>query len=127
MRRLQKQLGITFADAPHRPGIVDQPIEEIARYLLLRLGAELTGFAVGAPPAEIVELAEGRGDAAPDVDRRMRNVYAVAYLIATRDGPGTAYRFLVERQPELDDRPPAELLRAGEAPESVWFAAVGAF
>ncbi len=114
---------MTFGQVKHRQNIAEEPIDEVARYLELRLGAELTAFAVGVAPGALVDLAGGSSSADQATERRLRNLYAVAWFLATRDGPGSAYQFLVEPNSELDYRPPAELLREGAAPQDVWFAA----
>jgi hypothetical protein len=114
---------MTFTDVKHRQRIAEEPLEEVARYLELRLGTELAAYAVGIPPSDLVDLAGGSSSADQSAERRIRNLYAVAWFLATRDGPGTAYQFLVEPNSELDGRPPAEALRQGVAPQDVWFAA----
>ena len=114
---------MTFGEVKHRQNIAGEPIDEVARYLELRLGAELTAYAVGVPPGDLVDLAGGSAHADQTIEQRLRNLYAVAWYLATRDGPGSAYQFLVEPNSELGDRPPAELLRQGAAPQDVWFAA----
>jgi hypothetical protein len=114
---------MTFGEVKQRQDIAEEPIDEVARYLDLRLGTELAAYAVGVAPAQLVDLAGGSSDADRATELRLRNLYAVAWFLATRDGPGSAYQFLVEPNSELDHRPPAELLREGAAPQEVWFAA----
>lgn len=114
---------MTFTDVKHRQRIAEEPIDSVARYLELRLGTELAAYAVGMPPSDLVDLAGGSASADPGSERRIRNLYAVAWFLATRDGPGSAYQFLVEPNSELDGRPPAEALREGFSPHEIWFAA----
>ena len=114
---------MTFGEVKQRQNISEEPIDEVARYLELRLGAELTAYAVHLAPSDLIEVAGGSSRADRAAEQRLRNLYAVAYYLATRDGPGSAYQFLVEPNRELDHRRPAELLREGAAPQDVWFAA----
>lgn len=118
---------MTAAQVQPHPRIAAEPIAKIAQWLELRLGTELTAFAVACTAPAVTRYADGREEPDPGVEDRLRNLYAVAWYKVTRDGPGSAYAFLTEPNAELGDRPPAELLRAGQAPESVWFAAAPPF
>lgn len=100
-----------------------EPVAHLAEWLVSNLGPRLTAFAAGVPTVRGVDqIAHGE---TPDVgtERRVRNLYAVAWLLSVEDGPGSAHAWLVEPCPELDDRAPAEVLHAEGAPESVWIAA----
>lgn len=109
-----------------RRHVAELGIDQIAQWLELTLGRRLTAYAADVEPAEVVRCS--RGDDHDDLcDRRLRNLYAVAWFVSLRDGPGTAYDWLVEPNPELDDHPPIELLHEGKAPESVWFAVAPVF
>lgn len=102
---------------------VAEHVDHLAEWLLLTLGPRLTTFAAGAHTAgEVDRVAHG---AAPDagLERRLRNLYAVTAFLAAEDGPGSAHEWLLEPNPELDDRTPAALLHDGEVPEAVWLAA----
>jgi hypothetical protein len=103
--------------------IESERIEHLVQWLEVTLGAKLTAFAVGARDAdELDRYAAGeRPDA--DAERRLRNVYAVTWFFAAQDGPGAAHAWLLEPNPELGGRTPAQLLHEGQAPEAVWFAA----
>jgi hypothetical protein len=57
----------------------------------------------------------------------LRNLFAVASLLAARDGAGSAYAWLTEPNEDLGGRSPASLLHDGGTPESVWFAAAPTF
>jgi hypothetical protein len=106
--------------------IAQGPVERLTEWLELSLGIELTAFAVGVSPSEIARFAHGeRPDS--EAERRLRNLYAVASLLTAKDGPGSARDWLVASNPELEDRAPCELLRAGDPAEAVWFAAAPAF
>ena len=51
----------------------------------------------------------------------------MAWFKVVNDGGGSAQEWLLQPNPELDNRTPAELLREGEKPESVWFAVAPTF
>jgi hypothetical protein len=120
--------GMTLASKRQpRAGIAEEPIDRIAQWLDLRVGAELTAFTVQVSAQDVGRMVAGELEPEPPAERRLRNLYAVAWFMVTRDGPGSAYDFLVEPNPELDHRSPVEMLREGSSPESVWFAAATQF
>ena len=61
-------------------------------------------------------------DSVADVESRLRNLYTATWFIASTDGPGSAHDWLMEPNPTLANRTPAELLRGGETPAPAWFA-----
>jgi hypothetical protein len=113
----------TFTEAKQRQAIAEGPVDQVTRYLELRLGTRLTAYVVGLAPTHVAGLAAGSMTSDQGAERRIRNLYAVTWFVAHRDGPGAAYQFLVEPNAELNDRPPAEAMREGVAPREVWFAA----
>jgi uncharacterized protein (DUF2384 family) len=107
--------------------IAVERVDRLAEWLEITLGTRLTAFASGLTTRELVRIAHGDTDPAPDEEQRLRNLYAVATMLAARDGAGSAYTFLTEPNEELGGRSPASLLHDGQTPESVWFAAAPAF
>ena len=97
-------------------------LDRLAQWLEGAIGPRLTAYAAGTTPEEIQHVAHG-DDVDEDLDRRLRNLYALAWFIAVTDGPGSAHEWLLEPNPELDSRAPAELLHDGQPPEQVWLAA----
>ena len=97
-------------------------LDRLAQWLELMIGPRLTAYAAGTTTGELSHAAHG--DEVPqEVDRRLRNLYALTWYIAATDGPGTAHEWLVEPNPDLDSKAPAELLHEGEHPEEDWMAA----
>lgn len=109
------------------PAISVTGVEDLVRWLEGTLGPRLSAFASGLAQRDLVRIAHGEEHPDAATEQRLRNLFAVTSLIAARDGAGSAYTWLTEPNPELGERTPAELLRAGEAPEAVWFAASPAF
>jgi hypothetical protein len=107
-------------------GIGAGPIEVIASWLATNIGARVVAYAADMTRAELLRIAHGEG-AERDADERLRNLFAVCSYVAVNDGPGTAHDFLLEPNPYLDYRTPAELLHEGAAPERIWMAAVPVF
>jgi uncharacterized protein (DUF2384 family) len=107
--------------------IVLQRIDRQAEWLEVTLGSRLAAFASAMSPAHLTRIARGEDKPAAEEDRRLRNVFAVASLLASRDGAGSAYAWLTEPNPELGGRSPADLLHDGRAPENVWLAAATPF
>lgn len=107
--------------------IAVERVDRLAEWLEVTLGARLSAFAAGLSTRELVRIAHGEEEPEADAEQRLRNLFAVASLIATRDGAGSAYAWLTEPNEDLGGRSPASLLHDGGAPESVWFAAAPAF
>jgi hypothetical protein len=107
--------------------IVVQRVDRQVEWLEMTLGARLAAFATGISHRELGRIAHGDADPDPGEEQRVRNVFAVASLLAARDGAGSAYMWLTEPNPELAGRTPADALHDGRAPESVWLAATPPF
>jgi hypothetical protein len=102
-------------------------VDRLAEWLEITLGMRLAAFAAGLSTRELARIAQR--DAEPEVaaEERLRNLYAVASLLAARDGAGSAHAWLTEPNEELGGRSPATLLHEGGKPEAVWFAAAPTF
>jgi uncharacterized protein (DUF2384 family) len=118
---------VTYSDVQQNLRIEEERIDHVAEWLEVTLGMKLTAFAVGCSASEITRWAHGDDEPAPTTEKRLRNLYAVAWFKVVNDGGGTAQEWLVQPNPELDNRTPAEMLREGDEPESVWFAVAPAF
>ena len=114
-------------DPSDHEAIAVERVDRLAEWLEVTLGTRLTAFAAGLTTRELVRIAHGDHAPGPDEEQRLRNLYAVASMLAARDGAGSAYAFLTEPNQELGGRSPASLLHDGRTPESVWFAAAPAF
>ena len=101
-------------------------LDRLAQWLEATIGLRLTAYAAGVSPDELHGAAQG-DDVDGDLDRRLRNLYALTWFIAATDGPGSAHEWLVEPNPDLGSRAPAELLHDGQPPERVWLAASPSF
>src|SRR4051812_39213221 len=102
-------------------------VDRLAGWLEMPPGPRLTAFASGLTTRELVRIAHGDEQPAPDEEQRLRNLFAVASMLAARDGAGSAYAWLTEPNEDLEGRSPASLLHEGGTPESVWFAAAPTF
>jgi hypothetical protein len=107
--------------------IAVQRIDRLAEWLEVTLGARLAAFAAGVSPRELTRIAQRADDPDDATEQRLRNLFAVASYLAARDGGASAYAWLTQRNPELDDRSPADLLHDGRKPEIVWLAAAPPF
>jgi hypothetical protein len=111
----------------HSARIESERIDRLAEWLEATLGTRLAAFATGVSAHDLDRIAHGVEHPADEIERRLRNLYAVTWYFAAGDGPGSAHDWLLSPNPELHNRTPADLLREGEAPEAVWFAAAPAF
>jgi hypothetical protein len=119
---------ITDADKELVAGeIASERVDRLAEWLEVTLGPRLTAFAAGIGTRELVKIAHGEEQPPTEAEQRLRNLFAVASMLAARDGAGSAYTWLTEPNEDLDGRTPASLLHDGGPPESVWFAAAPAF
>ena len=107
--------------------IESERIDRLAEWLEATIGPRLTAFATDTTPTEVIRIAHGDEDPPDEIERRMRNLYAVVRLLTERDRVGTAHEWLTEPNPELANRTPADMLRHGESPAPVWFAASPTF
>jgi hypothetical protein len=107
--------------------IESEPIELLCEWLEATIGLRLTAFATNARQTEIREIAHGASCPRHELETRLRNLYGVARFLAVRDRPASAPEWLMSPNPDLSGRAPAELLREGESPEPVWFAAAPTF
>ena len=102
-------------------------IDRLAEWLEATIGPALTAFATRASKGEVARIAHGDEEPPDDLEKRLRNLYAVVRLLTQRDRMETAPEWLTAPNPELEDRAPVELLREGESPAPVWFAASPTF
>jgi uncharacterized protein (DUF2384 family) len=107
--------------------IAAERVDRLAEWLEMTLGTRLTAFATGLTTRELVRIAHGAEKPAPDEEQRLRNLYAVASMLAARDGAGSAYAWLTEPNEDLGGRSPARLLHDGRPPASIWFAEAPTF
>ena len=107
--------------------IASARLDRLTEWLEMTLGVRLTAYAAGVDSMRVHRIAHGEESPDAATETRLRNLYAVAWMLAARDGAGTAYTWLTEPNADLGDRPPVELLHAGARPEAVWFAASPTF
>jgi hypothetical protein len=117
----------THASPAERGEIAVDRVDRLAEWLELTLGTRLTAYASGISTRELVQIAHGHEQPDPDAEQRLRNLFAVASMLAVRDGAGSACEFLTAPNADLEGRSPAALLHEGGSPESVWFAAAPVF
>lgn len=118
---------MTFEDERTNGGSDTQRIDHLAEWLEVTLGPKLTAYAVGVTPSEICRYAHGDEEPGAEIARRLRHLYTATWFIASTDGPGSAHDWLTLPNPKLENRAPAELLRAGASPAPVWFSVSPAF
>lgn len=107
--------------------IESERIDRLAEWLEATIGPRLTAFATAASPNEVARIAHGEEEPPDELEQRLRNLYAVVRLLTERDRTEPAPQWLTAPNPELQNRTPVELLREGESPAPVWFAASPAF
>jgi hypothetical protein len=102
-------------------------IDRLAEWLEATIGPSLTAFATATSTTEVGRIAHGEESPPNELERRLRNLYAVVRLLTQRDRTDTVNDWLTAPNPDLQNRAPAELLREGESPAPVWFAASPTF
>ncbi len=95
------------------------PFQALVNELLGMLGARLVAYIAGVTETRAVqEWAKGvRDPKDPELERRLRLVLQIAYLVAEHDSREVAQAWFQGLNPQLDDRAPAQLLREGEIAE----------
>ena len=111
---------MTFQDERTQELRAGQRTDRLAEWLEVTLGPRLVAYALGVSPSEVCRYAQGEEPRA-EVCQRLRHLYTATWFMASTDGPGTAHDWLVQPNPELENRAPADLVRADEAPEPTWF------
>jgi hypothetical protein len=107
--------------------IESERIDVLVEWLEANLGLRLTAFATGAHQTEIRQIAHGEFAPGNELESRLRNLYAVTRFLILRERPSSPHDWLTAPNPDLQGRTPADLLREGESPEPVWFAAAPTF
>lgn len=102
-------------------------IDRLAEWLEATIGPRLVAFATATSASDVARIAHGDENPTDELERRLRNLYAVVRLLTERDRTESAPEWLTAPNPELEDRAPVELLREGESPAPVWFAASPTF
>lgn len=86
-------------------------ISTVAARLQEVLGQRLTAYAVRTKdPRAIGKWARGEQEPHPDTAQRLRNVYEVTQVLASRESAETIRAWMLGAHPLLGDRAPLELL-----------------
>lgn len=87
---------------------------ELVTHLRDILGAKLVAYLGSVKETRAVrQWADGERAPSAEVMTRLRHAYHVAALLAERDARGTVQAWFQGMNPQLDDVPPARLLREG--------------
>lgn len=101
---------------------------EIARYFQDLVGQRLTAYMTGvADPKAVGKWASGQRDPRGESERRLRDAYQIAMLIAAYDSDSTVRAWLVGMNPLLGDCAPATVLAEREDGAAQALAAAKAF
>jgi hypothetical protein len=91
------------------------PDDRLVRDLRDLLGAKLVAYIGSVKETRAVrQWADGERKPSADVMRRLRTAYHVAALLAERDSRAVVQAWFQGLNPQLDDVPPARLLREGQ-------------
>ena len=120
IRMAQLQSGVV-ALASARPDLaahqrvvrMDGP--QVVRQLVDLLGARLVAYLGGVSETRAVrEWLEGKREMRSDAYLRLSEALTVALTLASREEPRTVQAWFQGLNPQLDDRSPARMLRAGK-------------
>ncbi len=90
------------------------PEDQLVRELREILGAKLVAYLGSVKETRAVrQWADGERKPSVDVVQRLRDAYHVAALLHQRDAPSVVQAWFMGMNPQLDDVPPARLLREG--------------
>jgi hypothetical protein len=95
------------------------PDAELVRALRDILGAKLVAYIGSVKETRAVrQWADGGRRPSAEVMTRLRHAYHVAALLAERDSKAVVQAWFQGMNPDLDDVPPARLLREGPADDA---------
>ena len=95
------------------------PDDVLVRELRDLLGAKLVAYLGSVKETRAVrQWADGERKPSSEVMARLRHAYHVAALLAERDSRGVVQAWFQGMNPQLDDSPPARLLREGQSADS---------
>ena len=95
------------------------PDDVLVRELRDLLGAKLVAYLGSVKETRAVrQWADGERKPSSEVMARLRHAYHVAALLAERDSRGVVQAWFQGMNPQLDDIPPARLLREGQIADS---------
>jgi hypothetical protein len=115
-----------LATAHHKA--VRTSTSEIARYFQDLVGQRLTAYMTGvSDPKAVGKWASGQRDPRGESERRLRDAYQIAMLIAAYDSDSTVRAWLVGMNPLLGDSAPATVLAEREDGAAQALAAAKAF
>ena len=92
-------------------------VERIHKNLVL--GAKLVAYIGSVKETRAVrQWADGERKPSAEVVTRLRHAYHVAALLAERDSRSVVQAWFQGMNPQLDDMPPAQLLREGQVEDA---------
>lgn len=91
------------------------PEDQLVRELREILGAKLVAYLGSVKETRAVrQWADGERKPSAEVMQRLRDAYHVAALLQQRDAATVVQAWFMGMNPQLDDVPPARLLREGQ-------------
>lgn len=91
---------------------VSEPIPAVAGSLQSTLGQRLAALVVGVSDAKAVgKWAKGERYPHADSEQRLRDAYHIVQLLLEQESAETVRAWFVGMNPDLDDQPPALVLR----------------
>src|SRR5437764_14949139 len=89
--------------------IESERIDRLVEWLEATIGPRLTALATATTPTEVGRIAHGDEEPPTELERRLRNLYAVVRLPTQRDRTDTPNEWLTAPNPELRNRTPVDL------------------
>lgn len=106
------------------------PLTDVAHWLQLQLGQQLTAYVAGSPDAKLVDRwRSGRVQPRAATELRLRSAYHAVRLVADAYDARTARAWLLGSNNRLDGEAPARLIRQAETSDNLELVvgAAGAF
>lgn len=102
-------------DLPAHAEAVRLPFSDLATELRALLGVRLVAYLASVRETRAVnQWCEGTRDTDAATERRLRDSFVIARMLAQVDPPSVVQAWFQGLNPLLDDRSPARLLREGE-------------
>lgn len=95
-------------------------IKDIARYLQEALGQKLVAYIAGVnDPKRVGRWAQGTQNPRDEAERRLRAAFQIFHLLLAEESVHVVRAWFIGMNPQLDDDPPAEAIRAGRLKEAL--------
>lgn len=108
--------GVRGSDGAHKNALTI-PFGDLVDFFRNIFGNKLTAYMAGIKDDKRVNKWVAGEPASAKTEQHLRDAYQVAFSLLTVEGEDVVRAWFIGMNPQLDDQPPARLIRDGRAPE----------